>query len=527
MCKRLTALALLIILLVTALPASAAVSRYAVVTDGAAETLPTRLALQEYMLYTSWQCDFLDIKDEPDLTGYDALILCLSEDAELSAWLKWVLATLDTQVFVIGSGGLRDLAPDITWYEGDVLIRCEVESGGSDDLLINERGLWLMPEGEGNKSLGGTVFIGGQPHPLCQTRGSITHLAWFDAQEPLLAANLATCLQAWQWPYKNAPTAYGQYLVLEYAYPYLNPAEMMDYLDMLESEAIPYALAVTPIFAHGEYPAMKRFCEFLRYAQSRGAGIILRVPFVKIEEVNLDDLVQHMKISYEAYAMYGVYPLAIQAPIAWLQCEKGLQALSGYRTVFLFETDDELSQPEVSENLAYRDGHQIVAPAWSQHRAFTSSYAQAIYVDTEMPIDEMRQYIQRLKSSRRVLKGLHEMENVVYSGDYYVHDQHGVLQVNGVRQDKTYVPFTYEEHYTFDRGITQFFKEQIETSNRWLMIFVVISCTIFIVMMVLFRKQIRRELVLGKRARRRKQEQAEAPQEPETMEETPPPADPE
>ena len=78
---------------------------------------------------------------------------------------------------------------------------------------------------------------------------------------------------------------------------------------------------------------MKRFCEYLRYVQSKGVGIILRVPFVSIEQVEAEELTRHIALAYEAYAMYGVYPMAIEAPKTWLQCENGLEALRGFLTV--------------------------------------------------------------------------------------------------------------------------------------------------------------------------------------------------
>ena len=92
---------------------------------------------------------------------------------------------------------------------------------------------------------------------------------------------------------------------------------------MLETENVPYVLCVMPIYANADYPAMKRFCEVLRYAQSRGAGIVMHVPQVTLANVTVEDLQKNIANAYSAYSRYGVYPLAIEAPDVWLMSEKG------------------------------------------------------------------------------------------------------------------------------------------------------------------------------------------------------------
>ncbi len=497
MCKRFAALLLAVLLLAAVFPAAAEHSRFAVLYDGESEESGQILAaVQEYTIFAAWDCAYLDVCAPVDLSGFTSVILCLGAEEELPLMITQEIKERYLPVFIIGSGGLIQLAPEVVYHAGDVLLSISTEAGSTVELLLNHPGLWMMPE-EGAVQLGGTAKIGRFVYPLCMQQGQVAHLAWFDPQEPLLMAQLANSLQAWQWPYENAPTVYGQYLVLNEVYPFLDPAEMMARTDALTEARMPYVLAVTPVFSNGEYPAMKRFCEYLRYEQSRGTGIIIRVPFVSLGQVELDELIHHMEVAYTAYAQYGVYPVGIQAPVSWMQSAKGLEALRGYRMVFLFETDD-MPLTGQAENLSYRDGHQLIAPANETRQAFTASYAQAIYLDAQMEQEELLKTIERLKGTKRVFKGLRGVETAVYSGDLAVLVSQEGITVNGQRQDLTYIPFTYSEDYVFDRGITQYLKEQIETSNKWLVIFVVLACTVFSVMMWLFRRQVRRELVLGR-----------------------------
>ena len=75
---------------------------------------------------------------------------------------------------------------------------------------------------------------------------------------------------------------------------------------------------------------MKRFCEVLRYAQSRGAGIVMHVPQVTLVNVTVEELQENIANAYSAYSRYGVYPLAIEAPDVWLMSEKGQDVLRGW-----------------------------------------------------------------------------------------------------------------------------------------------------------------------------------------------------
>ncbi len=246
-------------------------------------------------------------------------------------------------------------------------------------------------------------------------------MAYFDPSQEAQCAFLSTLLQTWLWPYKNSPTAYGQYLVLDRIYPFTDPEWLLSLVEMLETENVPYVLCVMPIYANADYPAMKRFCEVLRYAQSRGAGIVMHVPQVTLVNVTVEDLQENIANAYSAYSRYGVYPLAIEAPDVWLMSEKGQDALRGWRTVFLFQSDEALFGEKQAENTALRDGHQIVAPAYADATAFTNAYAQAIYLDPTEDIETLRTQVNRLKNSRTALKKLSDVEGIVYAGDLYVH----------------------------------------------------------------------------------------------------------
>ncbi len=506
MCKRVACLLAAAVMMLTGLPfAHAKILRFAVIYDGQASNDAERSGaveyLRDYALYASWQCDFINAWSSPKLDGYDAYVLSLEDGQKLPHDTAEALISADKPVFVVGGGGLEQLCGKAVYRKGDVLVRLNTESGKISEMLLDRAGIYMLPD-QDSRALGGQVIINGEPYALCQTVDNITHFAYFNGKNDLLCALLADCLQLWQWPFDNAPTAYGQYLVLENAYPFIDPKAISERADLLRDSGMPFVISVTGLYGNADHPSMKRFCEVLRYEQSRGTGIIMRVPFVTLDRVDIKSLLKHMSIAYEGYSSYGVYPAAVQVPKIWLQSEKGLEALRGFRTLFLFDSVEVIWDAISDENAAYRDGHQIIAPAYDNRDAFTASYAQAVYVDAMTDMDELRTIVKRFKSGHRVFKSLSDVDNVVYIGDYAVFANSGGVIVNGARVDLRFEPFTYEDDYQYDRGFVQYMKNEIETMNGLLIFFVLSACAIFSVMMYLFRKQARRDLILGKKPKR-------------------------
>lgn len=502
MCKAkawLIALAAALLLLMLPAQARADATRLLILTDEQTSDASAAMTdvLRQFALYASWTCTFQSGEDVPDMTDYTAVIVCTDPSRTLNAQTARAIRRSGLPVFVIGAGGLPALTRTQE-YTGSLTMRLQTQTNAINDTLLSGNSLLLM-QGSG-ESLGGQIFVGAQQFPLCQTVGNITHLAYFDPTQEAQCAFLSTLLQTWLWPYKNAPTAYGHYLVLDRLYPFDDPERLLTLIDMFEEENVPYTLCVMPLYANADYPSMKRFCEVLRYAQSRGAGIVMHVPQVTLQNLTAEDVQQNIANAYSAYSRYGVYPLAIEAPDVWLMSEKGQATLRGWRTVFLFRSDEALDGEKQSENTALRDGHQIVAPAYDDSTAFTTAYAQAIYLDPSEDVETLRAQVKRLKNSRAALKKLSDTENIVYAGDVYVHFYPAEgLYVNGQATSLRYERFTYDENYVYDRGFVQYMTEQIQTSNKLILAFVGVSCTIFIVGMVMSRRTTRRQLLGSKR----------------------------
>ncbi len=478
-------------------------------TAGNERTESNLLSLRRILTYTSQACDYLGASSLVSTEKYSAVLVVVDESRALHEDTAYALRTGKLPVFVIGGGAIEQLAKTQT-ERGSIVVRCTTETGTSSDFLLKQDSIPMMT-GEASV-IGGALYVDSVQYPLCKRGGNITHMAYCDGREPLLAAALATYLQAWRWPYQNAPTGYGQYLVLDNVYPFYEPEDLMKVTDMLREEDVPYAITLMPVYGNADYPSMKRFCEWARYIQSTGAGIVLRSPLVSLEQVDLAMYQKQLAAAYGAYTLYGVYPVAIEAPEAYLQSRKGIEVLKHFRTVLLFESDDVLSDIAEEENLAYYDGHQLIAPYDPTAHALTTAYAQAIYLDVTKDVEELRNFVRTIKRSRRVLKSLNDMEHSVYIGKDLV-QRFGAerVTVNGKAVSLQYDPFVYED-YTFQRGIRHFLTNQIETSNQVIMAFVLVAGAFFLIAIVLSRRAIRRAILHPgnyKRSRQKKKQRAE------------------
>lgn len=446
--------------------------------------------IKRYAVYSNWSCDYASPWDEVDASAYDAFIVCIREGSQLSEQLAHDLRRNKKPVYLVGDGGLDQLLR-VVEVEGTMVYQLQENTEGGT--LLYQTGIRL-PKRRG-ENVGGRLYVGTDSYPLCRKVGHVTHLAVYGGPE--MDVFLVDTIQQWLWPYDNLPTSYGQYLVLDEVYPFTDPAHLMAISEMLEKENVPYALCVMPIYANAEYPSMKHFCEYLRYVQSRGAGIILHVPLVSLTFTDPEEVKEAITTAYSAYTRYGVYPMALEAPEAFATSEKGLTVLSGFRTVFLSESSVRLDDDAVSGNIAHRYGHQMIGPAIERGLTVTSACAQAVYLDIHQDVEALQTQIERMKTSTRVLRSMNDLDNSAYVGPDWISRTPAMgLVVNTTPVSLTYTPFEYEEFH-YERGFVQTLTEQIELSNRFIMLFVLISCTIFVTGITLSRRLTRRQILSG------------------------------
>ncbi|HRX07837.1 MAG TPA: DUF2334 domain-containing protein, partial [Candidatus Limiplasma sp.] len=424
MCKRL-AFMLAVFLAITACFGAAAeeseVPGTILFVCNAAAGSPEETAVRSVTKFLTYMGKDFDLAT-PDapflLNDYEAVYLLIGAGDRLSDRNAAALRGTEKSVLVIGPGGITQLTDKATERSGYFEISYVLEGDQPQTCLTDEQRLYFLSDPDA--SYGGTVrpVAGGDSYPLCAAEGHLAQIAWYAADPAWMPFAAADMITRWTWPYQNAPHQYGVYMVLDSVYPFEDPELLLQVSELMEKQSVPYAIMVMPVYSNATYPAMKRFCETLRYLQSRGAAIVLRTPLVTIGRVETEELKQHIQLAYEAYTQYGVYPLALAAPEQYLYGEDGLEVIGGARTVLLFETDDAI--PLESGNLAYPYGHVVIAPAYTALAGrMPNNYPTAVYLNLHDGLEALTEQVQAYRNSSAPLASLWNLRNTLYIGPHY------------------------------------------------------------------------------------------------------------
>ncbi|MHB8061974.1 MAG: DUF2334 domain-containing protein [Ruminiclostridium sp.] len=345
----------------------------------------------------------------------------------------------------------------------------------------------------------GTIMTGNLSASLCVRSARFSNLAVFDSRSALLKAILTQQLALWKWPYENAPNSFAQYIVFDEVYPFYNTQKMMKVIDMMKKLGVPYAITVMPIYQNGEYPAMKHFCEVLRYAQANGAAIFLKAPITNTKKPILEDTNKRISIAFSAYCSYGVYPIALEAPNNWLHEKLGQDILRRFRTIVLIPDQKENSwSVKDSYNTIHSDGHQIIAPALTVgdiEDNLINAYSTALFLNIDTDINDLQALIKKIQKSKVSLKNLWASSHSVYTQDKVLSYKDNILTINGEVQALDFTPFKYDMTYQYNRGIIGRMTDSFNRENKRLLFIVCGISILFIIFIGIARYQNRKKFL--------------------------------
>jgi|GEM_PF-6469766 len=130
------------------------------------------------------------------------------------------------------------------------------------------------------------------------------------------------------------------YLLIDEVYPLIDIQDFVDKINFLHDQGIPFICSVMPVYENQNIDAMKRFCDALRYAQSKGGKIILHSSVIKDPTVSGKIVQDKMGLAQSIYINYGVYPLAIDIPDSFLYKEDYKNLLHSSSNIFIEEDKD-------------------------------------------------------------------------------------------------------------------------------------------------------------------------------------------
>lgn len=347
----------------------------------------------------------------------------------------------------------------------------------------------------------GTLVVGEEEGPLACGWDKVRFLPIVDYTTAFARAVLMQELTLWLWPYKDPPHSYAQFVVIDSLYPFTDPNRLLELVENLVQEKMPFVLSVMPIYENADFPAMQQFCEVLRYAQANGGAVILHAPLTQ-NVLDAETLQQKLTDATENYFANGVYPLALEIPESWMYDEALRTTLGRYRTLFTYEdgTAGSALDLALATNDFVRLGAQLICeaiPLDASGVGYLDCCATAVYLDVSAGADSAVQAVCAAKSSAVPLKSLWEMQHTVYLNEGGLLNWDGTaLTVDGTRVSLTYEPQSCPENYDYKRTIYYRATADLAGQNQVLLWFAGAALAVFLLFICLARRQMKRRFYL-------------------------------
>jgi len=442
-----------------------------------------------------------------DLDNYDSII-CYGLKGNLDRFMT-NLTEADKAVFILGSGGVEDYVTQKGYeFTCDRIINSvasvsyEFSEENKFSVLLNLEDSVLL-NGQFNY-VKGTITVANLTANLYSRYDNFVYMPSTDLSNSLMQASFTKEVAQWLWPFSGEPFSYAQYIVINEVYPFTPPEKLLEVVDYLIDLKLPFVISVMPIYENGEYPAMERLCEVLKYAQANGGAIIMHAPVINQEADNVKQIWEYLTIATVAYTNYGIYPLGIQVPERFMFSEINREIIQRYSTVFWYGESKEASINLTEQfNTIYKDGHQMIGTAIHLDELGNSQikvHSTALYLDIYDGIDMIKDQIQACRQSGIPLKSLWDIDHKVYADNLYLHTEQGQVYFNSSKVSLDYKPFEYEENYNYHNAF-QWIMFDLKGLNEKLVFVVAISSIVFVIFIIKARNINKRKFLFPKEGR--------------------------
>lgn len=490
-----------------------------VYSDGAnEETMESVREIVKILTYQSFQVSFASATECTEELNKFSHIICYKLEKYPKAFLE-KLNTFEKQ----GENSNEEESPKIM-FVGNTCMKDYFDlTNRKSEYITNKNKVssitYFFSDFESKKSLGeetfflflkdtssyrsGEIMIGDTEGYFCATSGIITHIPVTDLNNELIKAAFTKEVAQWKWPYNGEPHIYAQYMVINMVYPFEDPEKLLDIVNLMILEEEPFVISVMPVYTNGNYPAMQRFCEVLRYAQANGGTIIMHSPINQMVNLDKDLMNEYITLALNIYISQGVYPMALQVPSDWMFNEDTIEIMAHFKTVFTTDEGDSYleASTEMNTNTIYKDGHQWVSSAIKLDDAGTSHLrvsSTAVYINMQEDIEKIEEKILACQQSFVPLKSLWDVEHSFWTDEDILTYKNHMIILDGEVIKMDFEPTVYEENFKYNRNVLKRFSKDLTTENRKLVIAVsVISC-LFLLFILIARYNNRKRFFIDK-----------------------------
>ena len=321
----------------------------------------------------------------------------------------------------------------------------------------------------------GQIEAEGLTLPFWSQWEKIAYVPLTDFRTALPLAALEERLGSWLGWAKDT----GRYLILEDVYAYMPAQTLLDRVEALKDSGLPFAVSVMPVYQNGDYPAMARFCQVLRYAQDCGGTILLHAPIQRQGSPDFEALDGSMAQTMENLARWGVYPAALEVPYSYLWDRQALDWLACTGTAFVYEDSAAPGfYAETVENLAAFCGNTWILPGPSLDG---QGGARITRLSAASALEELRAELNQAAAFR--WSDLRDADQYLRLGDHTVQLRGGVLTYSGTGESSE-ESWAVPEDFDYQRNVLKRVTINIQQESRFLIIMVAVVTVLFLGMIL-------------------------------------------
>lgn len=324
----------------------------------------------------------------------------------------------------------------------------------------------------------------------CVRSGDFTNISVYDENNDLLKTIFAKEIRLWMKGENATEEEYYKYIVFDEIYPFMSPDKLLKIVEMMKEQKVPYILSVMPIYNNGEYPAMKKFCEILTYAQANGATVILNYPIIQTEKMDKNEIQEKINIALMTYNKYGVYPVAFEVPDTWFYNETFLEMMKAFKSVIVkkdIKNQELISKENINISLS---DHKIIGENDFNN---IKLYDTAEYLDCNKDIEELKKQVGKMKQNNNVFGNLWSFSQEVYTDKEMLKYENNIIEVQGKEVSLNYIPYEYEEKFNYNRNVISNMVESMKKSNQVLLTIVLLTTIIFIGFILIARHKLHKK----------------------------------
>lgn len=225
----------------------------------------------------------------------------------------------------------------------------ELSLGAHSERLF-ENDLTLLSQTNQKSPFATLTLTSGETYPFGLLSGKDAYVPWYQGEG--LAA-VAFCQLVTKW--LGTTPQNRIFLLIDEIYPFSDLDMLCKTADSFHEKGMPFILRVMPVYENLEYPAFLRYTQALRYAQFRGATIVLHDPLIQPYETEREPLKTKLKRAITALESAGILLTDMEFPPLSLDAEALLAIESPTRefgklpidtmiSFSLFETEEELKR---------------------------------------------------------------------------------------------------------------------------------------------------------------------------------------